>query len=45
MKNILEELKNRRLYFDGGTGTVLQKCGLLPGEAPEIMNRRDPYAV
>ena len=45
MKNILESIKKKRLYFDGGTGTVLQKSGLLPGEAPEIMNRRDSEAV
>lgn len=45
MKNILEAIRSKRLYFDGGTGTVLQKCGLLPGEAPEVMNRRCPDAV
>ena len=45
MKNVLERIKSERLFFDGGTGTVLQKCGLLPGEAPEVMNRRSPEAV
>ena len=45
MKSILERIGKERLYFDGGTGTVLQKRGLLPGEPPEIMNRRDRGAV
>ena len=37
--NILDRIKRERLYFDGGTGTVLQKMGLKSGEAPEKMNR------
>ena len=45
MKNILESIKTRRLYFDGGTGTVLQKNGLKGGEPTEIMNRRSPDVV
>ncbi len=40
MVDILEAIKQRRLIFDGGTGTVLQKRGLLSGEAPEVMNRK-----
>ncbi len=44
-RNILERLKTDRLIFDGGTGTVLQDRGLSAGEAPEVMNRRDPEAV
>ena len=35
---ILEKLKNNRIIFDGGYGTNLQKCGLLPGELPETWN-------
>ena len=36
--NILEKIRNSFTYFDGGTGTVLQKKGLLPGELPEEWN-------
>ena len=45
MENILKKIKSERLYFDGGTGTVLQKSGLLPGETPEVMNRRAPEVI
>ena len=45
MRNILERIKSERLYFDGGTGTVLQKSGLMPGESPEILNRRAPEVI
>ena len=45
MSNILERLKHERLYFDGGTGTVLQKMGLISGESPEIMNLEKREAV
>ena len=45
MKNILERIKKERLYFDGGTGTVLQQNGLKDGEAPEVMNHRSPETV
>ena len=40
--NILEALKGRRLYFDGGTGTELIKRGLLPGESSESVNFAHP---
>lgn len=36
--NILEKIRNGFTYFDGGTGTVLQKKGLMPGELPEEWN-------
>lgn len=36
--NILEKIRNSFTYFDGGTGTVLQKKGLCPGELPEEWN-------
>ncbi|MBR2466629.1 MAG: homocysteine S-methyltransferase family protein [Clostridia bacterium] len=45
MKNILEILGKKRLYFDGATGTELEKLGLLSGETPEQMNLRAPEAV
>lgn len=32
---ITEQLKTRRLFFDGGMGTLLQAAGLAPGEQPE----------
>lgn len=40
MKKITERIKNERLFFDGGTGTVLQRAGLQPGEPTEVMNSR-----
>lgn len=33
--DIRMEIKNRRLFFDGGTGTVLQARGLKPGDLLE----------
>ncbi len=38
-------IRTRRLFFDGGTGTVLQAMGLRPGQAPEALNREDPATV
>jgi len=35
---ILERLGKELLYFDGGTGTLLQEKGLKPGELPEVWN-------
>ncbi len=45
MKNIRELIKEKRVYFDGGTGTVLQKKGLKPGEAPETWNITQPHKI
>ena len=45
MTKIRDKIKNERIYFDGGMGTVLQKKGLLPGESTEVMNSRDRNAV
>lgn len=45
MMNLRKELKQRRLYFDGGTGTVLQAMGLKPGEKPEEWNLRFPEKI
>lgn len=42
MKTVLERLKEGRLYFDGGTGTVLQSMGLAAGELPEAWNLTHP---
>ena len=38
-------MAERRLFFDGGMGTLLQKKGLLPGEPTEVMNSRSREAV
>ena len=35
---ILEEMKVRRLFCDGGMGSLLQARGLKPGELPERWN-------
>lgn len=42
---ILEELKKRRLFFDGGMGSLLQAKGLKPGELPETWNLLHPEIV
>lgn len=42
---ILEKLKSKRLYFDGGYGTMFQKCGLKPGEMCETWNVKKPEVV
>ena len=39
---ILEELGKRILFFDGGTGSLLQANGLKPGELPETWNLLKP---
>ncbi len=36
--DIRELLKKKRIYFDGGMGTLLQKAGLKAGEKPEMWN-------
>ncbi len=40
--NIKELLNKKRLYIDGGMGTLLQKRGLQPGEKPENWNITHP---
>lgn len=42
---MLELLKKQILYFDGGTGTVLQKWGLKQGELPEDWNLKYPEKI
>ena len=36
--NILDLLGKRMIFFDGGTGTLLQEKGLQAGELPELWN-------
>lgn len=43
--NIKEKMKNEILYFDGGTGTMLQEMGLQPGELPETWNTKYPDRI
>ena len=38
-------LKNNIVYLDGGTGTLLQKLGLKPGEYPELWNITHPDII
>ena len=43
-KNILDKIKGSRLYFDGGTGTLVSH--LLPvGEGPEYLNLHSPKVI
>ena len=42
---ILDELKDRRLFFDGGMGSLLQAKGLKPGELPETWNVLHPEII
>ncbi|MCD7774783.1 MAG: homocysteine S-methyltransferase family protein, partial [Clostridiales bacterium] len=43
--DIREKIKRGFTFFDGGTGTVLQKKGLLPGELPEEWNLTHPAEI
>lgn len=43
--NILNELGNRIIFFDGGMGTLLQEAGLKAGELPELWNLNNPEPV
>lgn len=46
MENKLKMLLGKEiLYFDGGTGTVLQGMGLKPGELPETWNINHPEKI
>ncbi len=42
---VRDVLKERILLFDGGTGTLLQKAGLAPGELPEVWNVTHPEVL
>lgn len=43
--NFREFLKNNIVYLDGGMGTLLQECGLKPGEYPELWNITHPDII
>ena len=45
MANIVELIKQKRIYFDGGLGTMLQKRGLQAGELPENWNLEHPEII
>ncbi|MBQ7399310.1 MAG: homocysteine S-methyltransferase family protein [Clostridia bacterium] len=45
MNNLKHLIKQKRLYLDGGTGTVLQSMGLPSGMPPEMWNIDNPDAV
>lgn len=45
MSDIKDIISKRRIYFDGGTGTYLQSCGLMPGEKPEAWNIIHPDII
>lgn len=43
--NVLELMKERRIFFDGGTGSLLQEYRLKPGEFPETWNLLHPGTI
>lgn len=43
--NILQEMRQRRLFFDGGMGSLLQAKGLKAGEMPEWWNLTHPDEI
>ena len=43
--DIRQVIKSTRLYFDGGTGTVLQSMGLEKGHAPELWSIEQPEKI
>lgn len=45
MKSIIELIHEKRVYFDGGTGTVLQSMGLPAGRSPELWNIEQPEKI
>ena len=45
MKPILEAIREQRLYFDGGMGSMLQEAGIPEGLLPDVWNLRNPEAV
>ena len=40
--DLLREMRQRRLFFDGGTGSLLQAQGLKAGELPEVWSITRP---
>lgn len=45
MKEILNAIRQRRLYFDGGMGSMLQAAGLPEGLLPDVWGMQEPAAV
>lgn len=45
MSKISQLINTKRLYFDGGMGTVLQKRGLKSGDLPENWNLKHPEII
>ena len=43
--NLREKLGRERLFFDGGTGTLLHAQGLKGGELPETWNLLHPERI
>ncbi len=42
---ICEEIRKKRIFFDGGMGSLLQARGLKPGELPETWNLSHPDQI
>lgn len=42
---IQEKIQAGLVFFDGGTGTMLQEAGLAPGELPECWNLTHPEVI
>ena len=42
---LVERIGREILYFDGGSGTMLQKMGLMPGELPDNWNLSHPDRI
>ena len=40
--NLVQEIRTRRFFFDGGTGSLFQAKGLKAGEFPEVWNITHP---
>lgn len=45
MDDIRKRIRQERIYFDGGSGTLLQEMGLKAGELPETWNLKHPDRV
>ena len=45
MRTIRERIGKEWIFFDGGTGTILQKMGLKRGELPETWNLSHPERI
>lgn len=43
--DVMERIRRQRVFFDGGTGTLLQSMGLGAGESPERWNTTRPERI